>query len=182
MWDRHEHSEWIENCLSGRAQRVVITSSESVWRPVDSGVLHGFVLGPVLFSIYISDLVEGTECTLSKFADDMGRVAEKDLGVLVDSRLAMSQQCALVAKKANGILRCIQKSMASRLREVMLPLLCLVGPYLEYYVLFWAPQFKTYRHLLECQQKATEIIRGLEHLLYEEGLRDLVLSAWRRED
>jgi len=107
---------------------------------------------------------------------------EKDLGVLVDSRLAMSQQCALVAKKANGILRCIQKSMASRLREVMLPLLCLVGPYLEYYVLFWAPQFKTYRHLLECQQKATEIIRGLEHLLYEERLRDLVLSAWRRED
>ena len=49
--------------------------------------------------------------------------AEKDLGVLVDNRLAMSPQCGLVAQKANGILGCIKKSMASRSREVI-PLLC----------------------------------------------------------
>ena len=47
---------------------------------------------------------------------------EKDLQVLVDIRLAMSQQCALVAKKANGILGCSTKIVASRSKEVILSL------------------------------------------------------------
>ena len=61
------------------------------------------------------------------------------LSVLVDSRLAMSQQCVLVAQKANDIVGCIKKSTASGLREVFF-LLCsaLVGPCLECCVQFWA--------------------------------------------
>ncbi|PKU41511.1 hypothetical protein llap_8189 [Limosa lapponica baueri] len=46
----------------------------------------------------------------------------KDLGVLVDNRMPMSWQCALVAKEANGMLGCISKSVTSRWREVILPL------------------------------------------------------------
>lgn len=89
-------------------------------------------------------------------------------------RKSMSKKCALV-KKASIVLEYIKKSVASRSREILLPLCsALTRPHLEYSVRFWIFQFQKDREMLEIvQQRSTKMDRGLKQLPCVKGLSDL---------
>ena len=99
-------------------------------------------------------------------------LTEKDLGIQVGEVLDMSWQRVLAVEKANCIPGSIKSSVASRLREVILPLCsAFVRHYLEYFVQLWSPQYKKDMDLLEQVQRRTmKMIRGLERLFSEERL------------
>ena len=63
-------TDWIEQWLTDRRQRVVVDGEVSNWKSVLSGVPQGSVLGPILFLIYINDLDESITSNVLKFADD----------------------------------------------------------------------------------------------------------------
>ena len=81
-------------------------------------------------------------------------------------------------RPTNHILGCIKKSVTNRSREVILPLCsAFMRPQLQYCIQFWGPQHKKDSGLLEWVQRVTEMIRGLEHLPYEDKLREVGLFS-----
>ena len=62
--------DWLASYLKNRKQRVVINGQYSEWTPTYSGVPQGSILGPLLFLVFINDIVDDLECEPFLFADD----------------------------------------------------------------------------------------------------------------
>ena len=104
---------------------------------------------------------------------------ETDLGVIVQSNLKVSEQCAKVVKAANRTLGMIKRCFSSRDRVIIVPLFkSLVRPQLEYCVQAWRPNLAKDIILLEkVQQRALRMITGLNNLTYEQRLAKLNMTT-----
>ena len=60
----------LTDFLSNRFQRTTLNGKSSEWKPIKAGVPQGSVLGPLLFLLYINDLIDGMKSDARIFADD----------------------------------------------------------------------------------------------------------------
>ena len=62
--------EWIRQFLKDRRQRVRVNDSISSWKPVESGIPQGSILGPILFILYVNDIPSQLKSIIAMYADD----------------------------------------------------------------------------------------------------------------
>ena len=62
--------KWFKSYLEGRKQRVVIPGTKSDWSFIQAGVPQGSIIGPLLFLIFIDDIVTDIGANIRLFADD----------------------------------------------------------------------------------------------------------------
>ena len=62
--------QWFTDYLNNRKQRVVLPGVFSHWTDLKAGMPQGSILGPLLFLIYINDIVHNINSSIRLFADD----------------------------------------------------------------------------------------------------------------
>ena len=62
--------KWFQDYLTNRRQCVVLDGCKSTMKPMNAGVPQGSILGPMLFILYINDIITDIVCHIRLFADD----------------------------------------------------------------------------------------------------------------
>ena len=110
--------------------------------------------------------------------------SEKDIGVVIDSKLSFEDHIVEKVNKANIILGVIRRSFEYLDRNTLVMLYkSLVRPHIEYANQAWAPYKKKHIDMLEnVQRRATRLVPGLSELPYSDRLKALKLPslAYRR--
>ena len=70
MWCSNRIVKWFGSYLSKRRQPVVINGQSSDWVYILVGVTQESIIGPLLFPIYIYDIVKQIGCSIRLFAED----------------------------------------------------------------------------------------------------------------
>jgi hypothetical protein len=106
-------------------------------------------------------------------------IEERDLGVIIQDNLKVSEQCSKVVKTANCILGMIRRSFENKSSDIILPLYkSLVRPHLEYCVQAWRPHLVKDIKLIEgVQHRATRMMTDLYGKTYEQRLKCLNLTT-----
>ena len=91
---------WFSSYLSGRKQRVVFNDKFSKWVEVLAGVPQGSILGPLLFLIFINDIVKHIGGSIRLFADDTSLYIIVDLPV--DAARILNADLQTISQWANA--------------------------------------------------------------------------------
>ena len=86
---------WFTDYLNDRQQRVVLPAGSSSWTPINAGAPQGSILGPLLFLLYINDIVENINSSIRLFADDTS------LYIIVDDPIQAAEQLNSDLEKVN---------------------------------------------------------------------------------
>jgi len=115
----------MASCLCSRLQRVKVENSFSEYREVKSGVPQGSVLGPILFSLFINDLLTLTlNSQVHGYADDIQLYFGRRIGLIEDLCCRVNEDLELIGNwaSANGLKLNVNKSVCVPISHVRLNL------------------------------------------------------------
>ncbi len=184
--------QWLSSYLSMRKQRVVYANESSQWSDISAGVPQGSILGPLLFLIYINDIVKDINSKIRLFADDTS------LYIIVDdpqsSAVILNQDIrTLHTWSLNWLVKCnsakTETMLFSRKRSKPLhPILTMDGTVLipvkehKHLGLTFTDDGKWNYHISLCINKAWKSIgtlRSLKYILNRSCLEKLYFSYIR---